>query len=224
MLCKKCGKELNENAKFCEECGTAVENQKQNDIAVNSYNQKPNKKSGCIIACIAVIILCFMVAMFSIIVMSVSSPKNNEVSNTETDYKPIFDSQVFYTENKDSTISPEELVKLMGQPDSINNYNYESLKNGYSEKYPITEYMYGDWSYKFNNGYLQRISFMGSTPIKYESKDDFLKMFGCEKNTYTNINDTNSAYRAYNCGVKSLWLGYDEQGIQWIHIDYSDLF
>lgn len=70
MFCQKCGKEVKEGTKFCENCGTAVfgtvnQNSTINSVGsvANNAKPKPKKKRGLIIGIAAII---FVVILFAI--------------------------------------------------------------------------------------------------------------------------------------------------------------
>lgn len=94
MKCLNCGKELNENAKFCDQCGMSVnEVQTENDnVKVNHTKSKKtlNKKTIIIFGVIAVVIVLLIVAILSIGGGSESnqnnSGNNNYVASNNNDF------------------------------------------------------------------------------------------------------------------------------------------
>ncbi len=160
---------------------------------------------------------------------SLSKYSDSNVTNVDNDTtsmdstlksKVIFDTKAFMADGK-RTMTEEELIKKIGQPDKIDNWNYTSA---IGNKYPIKTLTYGNYEYKFNNGLLHRITIF--EPISYNSKDDFLEMFNVTKNSQSKLNDTGVAYRLTNGSIHDLWVGYNDKTkkTEWIHISYSDLF
>ncbi|MCH5190630.1 MAG: zinc-ribbon domain-containing protein [Oscillospiraceae bacterium] len=117
MKCQNCGKELNENAKFCDQCGTAVAQQSsvaptetnvpiavneekiENDNAkvIQGKNKKSlNKKTIIIFGVIAVVIVLLIVAILSIGGGSEGNQNNNGNNN--------------YVESNDNDFGNNEIV------------------------------------------------------------------------------------------------------------------
>lgn len=112
MFCQKCGKELNDNAKFCENCGTPtnlpVSNQNQNNAQnMGSYTETsnaPKKKGNTVLKTIVVIIIIiFSISLISGIASVFreldSTNTSNSVSNTETTEVEVSQEEVKKQEN-----------------------------------------------------------------------------------------------------------------------------
>lgn len=130
-------------------------------------------------------------------------------------------------------ISSQELIEKMGEPESTENWNYES----FGLVYPITTYIYNEGHFEFlvNNDHVVRISVLADSyfdpegaPFTFTEKDDVLYMFGItpEDVKYAEKTDTISALRYENFGnIHSFWIpSYEGNGFEQVKIDFSDLF
>lgn len=140
----------------------------------------------------------------------------SEVANSKP--KIVFDA-LQYEVKDGKNISEKKLIKQLGKPKKIDKWNYTSA-NG--NKYKIRTLIYEDREYSFNNDNLQRITLYDE--FKYNDKKDFLSMFNLKANYNTVIKDTNSYYRAYNCGVNDIWIEYEDGLITLTKISYGDVF
>lgn len=196
IKCPECGKEISDKAASCPHCGCPVSHpQTQVEKTViqdNLPNTKPKKKGhGCLIS--FVVILLIFCAMFSATVLNV---KPVEV---------VFDASRFYITEDDAMrpMHEAEVTALLGEPESIDEWNYESV----GLQYPIRSLIYddGNYVYEFCNDYLVRIQIF--EPFPYDSKKDFLKMFNLSRYSNTQVTvDNNVSYRVSNCGVVDFWL------------------
>lgn len=139
-------------------------------------------------------------------------------STVENDVTVVFDALQYYTENNDKNITEEEIVNQLGEPQKQEDWNYKTPE----KEYPIHTITYENREYSFYEGVLQRITLYDE--FTYTNKNDFLGMFNLSKNANTTINDTNSFYRAYNCGVHDLWIQYGDGKITLTKISYGDVF
>ncbi len=78
MYCSKCGKELNENAKFCDSCGTKVEGKEKVE-----NEEKAKKKSSN--ATIIVVILIAGILAICVVVGIIIMQKNKNIETAQTD-------------------------------------------------------------------------------------------------------------------------------------------
>jgi hypothetical protein len=160
------------------------------------------------------------------VVDSVNSDR--PITLTPTPINVVFDATKFIIDNE-RTVSEAELIEMLGQPESIEEWNYESYQSllGKEMIYPIRSLYYNEnkYEYKFNNNMLQRITI--TEEFAYEDKNNILPMFGLKKYSNTKITDTNVAYRCSNCGIYEFWV-YDMDSkpktIKGIHISYGSLF
>lgn len=127
-------------------------------------------------------------------------------------------SVVFDALQYDKYITEEEIVNQLGEPQKQEDWNYKTPE----KEYPIHTITYENREYSFYEGVLQRITLYDE--FTYTDKNDFLGMFNLSKNANTTINDTNSFYRAYNCGVHDLWVQYSEGKITLTKVSYGDVF
>lgn len=175
----------------------------------------PEKQAPKSIAKKAILTICLTIvgglAAFLLIGYFIWGTGNNKTVDV------VFDAMQ-YAPDENGTISEAELIAKIGEPVSIEEWNYEY---GY-QTYPIRTLYYDNYEYSFNNDNLQRITIYNE--FNFKSKKEFLPMFNLEKYENTEINDTNTAYRAYHCGVHDLWLFYEDGKITLTKISYSPLF
>lgn len=169
--------------------------------------QKKKGKAG-------LIVLLVLVAVFAFSFMKMIE-RNEELANT-----PIaFNAQIYsFIDDSGNNITESELIEDLGNPDSINAWNFE--KQGTS--YPIRTLTYGNTEYNFNNDTLQRITLYDT--YTFNDKDEIIPMFNLKKYANTEITDTGTSYRAYNCGIHDLWVQYEGNQITLTQISYGDLF
>lgn len=84
MFCSKCGKEIADDAQFCQFCGNQivkdeiVEEKKEIDLSVHKPKQQENKPSGCLIAIVVTIILFIILTIIG---------SNSDTSSTSSSNK-----------------------------------------------------------------------------------------------------------------------------------------
>jgi hypothetical protein len=153
-------------------------------------------------------------------------------SNAFKDYQTSVESSKFLEENvnivldasqfwesKHETISEINFIKLMGEPDSTEEWIYETTLGSYQ----IKSLYYDNYEYMFNGGTLTRISI--EEGISYNNKDEILKIFGLKEYSNSEITDTNHSYRVTNCGVVDFWVqDMDENNLITIKISYSSFW
>lgn len=168
------------------------------------------------------ILLAIALLVITIVGCSNSSPTDNT-----TPVEVVFDVKPF------AGISSQELIEKMGEPESTEDWNYESA----GLTYPITTYLYNDRHVEFllNNDKVMRISVFADSyfdlegsQFSFTSKDDILEMFGLTENDvkYAKKTDTNSALRYENFGnIRSFWIpSYEDNAFDEVKVDFSDLF
>lgn len=130
----------------------------------------------------------------------------------------VFDAMQYRIENG-KNISETALIEKLGQPQKTDEWNY-TRSDG--RIYKIRTLTYENSEYSFNNDVLHRITL--NNTFSYNSKNDFLPMFNLKEYSNTTISDTNSYYRAHNCGVNDVWIEYADGQITMTKISYSPLF
>jgi DNA-directed RNA polymerase subunit RPC12/RpoP len=217
IKCSECGKEISSNAAACPNCGNPIVSHPNVPImpaTQKDFNAKPKKKKrgGCFIG-----LLC-AVALFIAVAIAIENLERT-VKNTP---KPeiILDAMSFYTDDTHSaTLSEEELVARLGQPDEIEEWKYQMAGNRY---YPIRTLIYGNWRYNLTNNKIYSIS-ADDAHIPYASKNDILAMFNLMKYRNSTIVDTGVAYRVDNCGINSLYVIMTDTELNSIRIKYVEL-
>lgn len=169
------------------------------------------KKIGLIVAVIFVGVLVFGISRV------IQNPEQYQ-KEPESSVSVVFDALQYEVKNGEN-ITEEELINQLGEPDSIDEWNYEV---GGGQYYPLRTLYYGTSEYIFNDDKLQRITLYDK--FTYESKEDFLPMFNLKQYSNTQINDTNFYYRAFYCGVHDLWLEYSDGEITMTKITYGSIF
>ena len=218
MFCKKCGKDI-KDSQFCPFCGAEAykTNNNVNNMnvmsrqdVINSQVKKKKSRVGLFICLVIIGALCFGISQI------IQNPEKYQ--NQSENLSIVFDALKYEVKNG-KNITEQELISQLGEPDSIEEWNFEVAGGKY---YPIRTLYYGTSEYSFNNDNLQRITLYDK--FSYESKDDFLPMFNLKKYANTDINDTNYYYRAYNCGVHDIWLEYSDGLITMTKITYGEIF
>lgn len=130
----------------------------------------------------------------------------------------VFDATKYSPKNG-KNITEKELIKQLGKPKRIEKWDY---KSGNGLTYPMRTLIYKNREYIFNNDNLQRITLYDE--FSYSDKNEFLDMFNLKTYANTKINDTNSFYRVYNCGVNDIWLEYGDGKITLTKISYGKIF
>lgn len=169
------------------------------------------KKIGLIVAVIFVGVLVFGISRV------IQNPEQCQ-KEPESSVPVVFDALQYEVKDGEN-ITEEELINQLGEPDSIDEWNYEV---GGGQYYPLRTLYYGTSEYTFNDDKLQRITLYDK--FTYESKEDFLPMFNLKQYSNTQINDTNFYYRAFYCGVHDLWLEYGDGEITMTKITYGSIF
>lgn len=102
MICKHCGKELNDHFKICPYCGKTIEKDKTSD----NSNEKttPNKKTIAIIGVVALIVIV-------VIAIIVTSGNGKKQANYESPTKYSYNSNNEY-DNEDSFGNDEEVTAI----------------------------------------------------------------------------------------------------------------
>ncbi len=144
---------------------------------------------------------------------------------SSSEAETVFDASKYWKTEGESTISIKELKEELGNPESVDNWFYESIAGAnYGYKIKTLIYDNGSYEYNFNNGMLHRVTI--NKEIPYNDTDDFLEMFGLSKYSNTEIEDNGFSFRATNCGVHDLWIQYnsDNKTIENVKISYSNIF
>lgn len=164
-----------------------------------------------------VVVLIFVGALG--IGLSQMSKNPDKYQGGPSDVNTILDATQFYVD-KNTTMSEKQIIEKLGEPDSVEKWNYKQS----GKTYPIKTLRYGNYEYLLNSDMLQRINL--NEEIKYKNKNDILKMFGLQKYKNSVIKDTNSSYRVSNCGVNDFWIQYDDSAktMNFIKISYGTLF
>ena len=184
----------------------------------------PKKASGCLISFIV-----FIVVIIIIISSNSGDKQQQNVDETasnvvETAANVVIDAMSFWVDaSQEIAISDEELIERLGEPESVDEWNYINSET----KVPIKTLYYDDntYAYHFNSGVLQRIK-IEDVEIPYANKKEIPSLFGL--NGYANakvVADTGVAYRVENCGVRQLWVQImDKNNLKTIAIDYGTAF
>lgn len=121
MFCKKCGKELKDETKFCSGCGTAVLEQNQNtavqreDYRQQSYvapkTKKKDSKSLIIVLCVTVAVLVITLAV--ILIAGLTGKKGMALS--VYDYPNATDSVSYVLQGKVSSYDKNAVLYINGE-------------------------------------------------------------------------------------------------------------
>ena len=115
MICRNCGKEIEENSTFCIFCGASQ--QVVPAAAVPGAEEKPKKKKGCLIAAIiAAVALLLVLALLVVVVLGILGFRFYERS------KPNIDGPGY--SQQENEVQPVETVPVLAP--------YEAVRNQYS--------------------------------------------------------------------------------------------
>lgn len=158
-----------------------------------------------------ILLIIVLVIFFSIVNSTTQTSNKVEVNN-------ILNVNDFY-KTANQTISIEELIKMYGNPESKEEWNYTKSDG---TKISITTLYYNNstYEYSFNNNMLIRITI--NEKIKYNSIEDMFTLFGLQKHDSTQINNTNSAIRIYNSSVSDFWCQITDKTITCTKITFID--
>lgn len=163
------------------------------------------------------------VALLTIIFLGIFIILGNAITIMSSPIEPVFDASSFYTDTvSKTTVTQEELILKLGEPEEIENWNF---KNSKSEEFKITTLYYDNYAYEYSfyDNHLQRISINKDIPLA--NKNTNLKLFNLSQNDYTRLKDTGSALRYYDCGVNDLWIwSINDNVAKGIKISYTNLF
>lgn len=160
---------------------------------------------------------------------SAFSDKKENVKDAKTETKKedvaetvIIDVMQYWT-SETTTITEKELIEQLGEPDSVDEWEYEGSYQVLVDKTPvylIRSLYYGNYEYLFNDDMLQRINI--NEEIPYKNTDNILTMFGLKEYSNTKITNNNISYRVSNCGVPDFWVySMDEDSLDGIKISYG---
>lgn len=124
MYCQNCGKELENNAKFCSECGTTISNKIKNIL---------------LIAIMSIIILAITISMLAFVILRQTNKSTITISNNENYLEksivqyPIFTGSRVLVEVKTNNIFKKPNKEIMNatqyrlEQNLINNGHYEPI-------------------------------------------------------------------------------------------------
>ncbi|RRJ62400.1 hypothetical protein EHV15_05125 [Paenibacillus oralis] len=142
------------------------------------------------------------------------------VSNQNEETPMILDA------NKFSRISPDELIKIMGEPESKEEWKYDS-SNGQTYEAITWTYQSGNHEFLFIDGKVVRFTFYGTGEI-YKDKNQALSLFGIAPGADIMLEaDTGVAFRCRHVDQSSkiaeFWLieGGEEDSIGTVKITYD---
>lgn len=211
MFCKNCGKELLSNEKYCSNCGKLVT--LENYSYTNNKTTIDKKSKGKITGIIPGIVLIIVLILFGSLIQF----STKDIVNIEQ----VLDVNQYYKSSTE-TISMDDLIKLKGEPEERQNWNYTTSTN---TKIPLTTLSYENYTYDyiFKDNMLIRINI--NKDIQFNSQNDLFTMFNLTKHDITTINNTGSSIRIYDTSVPDLWCGIDDNTIKWIKITFiKDIF
>lgn len=128
--------------------------------------------------------------------------ENILINERESDIDMIIDANQF------ALISEEELIKLLGTPESRENWNWT---NSRQEKYEAVTLTYAEGNQEFMliDGKVIRFTYYGKKE-KYENAEHALRLFGINPKDMVKVADTGFAIRYQknntNCKIDEFWL------------------
>ena len=175
QYCSKCGTELSEGAKFCQNCGEDLEKSDYVFKQVISSRDKMKKRRASTKKAqpVIVVLLVFLfIGVFVAIITGSTDSKDDDVNGNERGQTAIV-----VDVEKFANISSAELIELLGDPDEIS----EGVCTGEFE-IPCTYYEYdnnfelGEVSFAFVNDYVVRLT--SYSEYSYDGKASILNKFG----------------------------------------------
>ena len=177
MYCSKCGKEVNEKDKFCENCGTQIHPSKNN----SSSNKNTSKKRKVITNIICVIVVVALIVGIQLIVNNANkssmeygkSVVEGNVSNNSTNkYKSTIKSKWNATLPSNNTNGLECAVYNIEQQALYLKYNYGICsvdKNNNINRYVNGDLMNGTIQVLINNAKNGNTGYVYMTATEFEN-------------------------------------------------------
>jgi len=139
-----------------------------------------------------------------------------------------FDSFQYYNEDG-TTLTEEQLIEKLGQPDAIVIWNYTTDKMAY----PVRSLLYEPnekalsgytYTYEVNSNLLQRIRIEG-VEYEYSRKNHILALFRLTRGPNSSLIGEGNAYGMTNCGVQNfLVTGMTNKVLTDIRITYGTMY
>lgn len=131
MFCKKCGKEIDDNAKFCMHCGNSIneeaknedeKNDKVNKILedINKETKNKSNKKGLKLIIIAIIVLAIIIAIVMFVI--------NSGVNLKSAYNKVLDQNSSYSKYM-TLASDNSYIEIDTNPsDKDDYYSYDAFE------------------------------------------------------------------------------------------------
>ncbi|MBR3697552.1 MAG: zinc ribbon domain-containing protein [Clostridia bacterium] len=209
MYCKNCGKEIEEKANFCPNCGSSLSKIKKQ----NKGKKKINLKKYILFSFL------FLIFMGMITAITSNNSYNNTKQTSTNAITPIIDVNEFYI-NGVNTISKESLIDKIGNPESEDTWNYE--KNQYSSM-QITSLYYNSntYQYDFFENQLVRIMIFKDFTIKDLSENTIYSLFNAKKFDITSQQNTGSTIIIKDTSIPEIKFNYKNKTINNIRLTFN---
>ncbi|MEC0229310.1 hypothetical protein [Paenibacillus alba] len=156
-----------------------------------------------------------LIMMFSLCLLMTGCAQNSNsdqvggISPKDT----IFDVKKF------SQISPDELVQIMGDPESKENWNFKGSKN----QFPVLTYAYkgGEIEFQFVENKLKRINY--HLPEDASNIGKLVERFGLSENQLKKYKDTNTVVRYYTTieTIYEVYIMVEDKKTSLFRVDYD---
>lgn len=175
---------------------------------------KTKKNLGCLTIIVLFFIIGGVISLLANVIDDTSTSTNDEV-------EPIIDATQF------SRVASDELIRILGQPEKIEKWNYESI-NG--EVYPAVTYCYNNMLYEFlliDDAVVRFTCYFDGSNIKINEKKDLFNLFNIETgNSIITVANTGTAerYHSVGDGIGEYYVLYDmnsERTIDTVRITYN---
>lgn len=205
IKCEECGKEISDKAKTCPNCGVplneiiqeAAESNAANNYYKGNISSMPyvgKKKSGCLKFFIIILFGCMLLSYISVITYE----ENGDGQQDEQKSKNNKDESIIINAEQFWRISPEQLIEIMGEPEEIEERDFDTGV----DTYPSISYKYEDGRYNFLiiencvvklTVYSPKYKESNGEGFTYKSENQIFTMFGIKMSNDT-VRTANTGY------------------------------
>ena len=243
MYCKNCGKQIETNFNFCNQCGHLLA-EPENTTKLSSYPQTNTKKKKTNNQLKKIIPISVAIIVVFIIVIAVML---KFVNFNNKSLSPSISSTTIHSAQESTSVSISETPSKDVIFDALK-YNSSSTLNEIMSLYPggqledgiyftdtsadLKRYLYKNFCFNFADEKLQSIfidykyalytneSNCPGETYKCNSTDEFLPLFGLSGGQ---ISDSDNLYIADNCGIYKFICFHNGSNIENVEICYTDL-
>jgi len=221
MICNRCGKEIDNNSKYCYHCGNIFEDSKLVESGSNSNNSPQVKKGkankGLKITFFSILGLCILIVAIITIVVSTGTSSEVDVFSILEGNPKIPDEVVTEWGEREYSLN------MIGQAGKVVEANASMTSDGSESNQGIDEQEQADE----NNGYSLKTDILGSWEVSYEH--DYMGIDFLDNGVlrYVEIAGDEHYDKIIDYEVVSeneIMLGNDPQNIVLLRVDYDEQF